>query len=108
MLFGIVGSHVSSQTVAPFESFATFGAHVLAGLKVSVHVRGEVLLEPGRILAHLTFEDNVAGPLGLLSLLGLFDSAVVLVQGGQGASGAPGGQVVVVVAVVGLLVKAFS
>jgi len=64
----LVRSLMTLETVAPLEGLAAVGAHVLAVGVVTLHVRGEVLLEPGGVLAKLALEDGVFGPFGLLSL----------------------------------------
>ena len=47
----LVGPLVPAQAVAPLEGLAALAAHVLPVAGVGVHVRGEVLLHPGAVLA---------------------------------------------------------
>ena len=65
---GLVGALVALQAVAPLERLAAVGAHVVAVGAVRVHVRREVLLEAGRVLALLAPQQDVAGALALLLL----------------------------------------
>ncbi len=57
---------VPPQRVAPLEGLPAVGAHVVPLLPVRVHVRGEVLLEAGRVVALVALEQDVAGALCLL------------------------------------------
>ena len=60
---------VPLEAVRPFERLAAVGTHVVPRGGVGVHVRGQVLLEPGGVLAELAFEQRVPGLFGLFDLL---------------------------------------
>jgi len=59
-------SLMASQGVTPLEGLTAVVASVIALRAMRVHVRGEVLLEPGGIFAQLALQDDVARSLGLL------------------------------------------